>query len=250
MMEKDSLPLQEKFRILQCPCMSIATDEQAGRILTQVIEDGGGGYSVAINAEKITRFKTDAELNEIVENARLVYPDGAGAVIGLRWLYGRKSQKINFPIVALTAANANCWTVFLLGANEDTNSKVAEIVAERFPDIEIVGRRNGYEPVGEFEFISEAKPQLTLIAMGSPRQEKIARQLIQNYPQTFCVGCGGAFDILAGNVKRAPDFLVNNYLEWLYRLAIQPFRWKRQLVLPVFLFRLVSAVLLKRVSSQ
>ena len=249
MMEEDSLTLQKKFRILQCPCMPIATDEQAGRVLTEVVEAGDGGYSVAINAEKITRFKTDVELNEIVENARLVYPDGAGAVLGLRWLHGKKAQKINFPIVALTAANTNSWKVFLLGANEETNSKVAEIVTKRFPNIQIVGRRNGYEPLGKFEFISDSKPQLTMIAMGSPRQEKIARQLIESYPQTFCVGCGGAFDILAGNINRAPEFLVNNYLEWLYRLVIQPFRWRRQLVLPVFLVRLVGAVLRNRGSA-
>lgn len=227
--------------------MPIVNDQHASDVLAELINEGQGGYSVAINAEKISRFKIDSDLRQTINNAKFVYPDGAGAVLGLRWLYGKKTSKVNFPVVSLTAANTHGWRLFLLGASEKTNTKVAKIVAERFPNINLVGRQNGYEPMGDFKFIGEAKPQLTLIAMGSPKQERIARDIIQLHPTTFCVGCGGAFDILAGKLKRAPELLVNNYLEWLYRLILQPFRWKRQLVLPVFLVKLIAAVFRKNI---
>ena len=82
--------------------------------------------------------------------------------------------------------------------------------------------------------------------MGTPMQEKFAMKLAQSGIDTFCVGCGGAFDILAGRLKRAPAFMVNNNLEWLYRLYKEPFRWRRQLVLPLFLMRLLKFKLLRR----
>ena len=85
--------------------------------------------------------------------------------------------------------------------------------------------------------------------MGSPRQELMAKRIIDAVPGVFIVGCGGALDILAGKLKRAPRFMVENNLEWLYRLAKEPSRWRRQLVLPRYMLRLAAEAAAARIRS-
>jgi len=81
-----------------------------------------------------------------------------------------------------------------------------------------------------------------MVALGSPRQELFAARLTARVPGILAVGCGGALDILSGEKSRAPAFMVDHGLEWLYRLYKEPARLRRQLVLPLFLARLAVEV--------
>ena len=75
--------------------------------------------------------------------------------------------------------------------------------------------------------------------MGSPKQEKLAARLHELIPSALLIGCGGALNILTGEVKRAPIFYQKNHLEWFYRLLKEPSRFKRQLILQLFLLKLI-----------
>lgn len=237
----------QTHKLLGCPCTAVSTHEQAQLQLTKLVQAGEGGYSVAINAEKISRYRIDIELRRVIDNASFAYPDGAGAVLGLSWLHGQKSRKINFPVVALEAANINKWRVFLLGAQEEVNAFAAKKISVDYPDIQIVGRANGYHSDDEFiKMVLDSNPQLIMLALGSPKQEFWAGSLRKKGINAFCVGCGGAFDIMARRLKRAPDFMIDNNLEWLYRIIQEPSRWRRQLVLPVFMGKLMREVILKK----
>jgi len=209
-------------------------------LITEAVNKDGYGYSVAINAEKIMRYRRDAELSEAIEQSSFPYPDGAGAVLALKWLYGEKSVKLDLPKTALDLANANRWRLFVLGAEEEVNRIAYDTIKQRYPGIQLVGRLNGFE--GEekiLDVIKTASPQLTLAGLGSPKQELLACKMKNMLDHTFMIGCGGALDVLAGRARRAPDFMVNNNLEWLYRLYKQPSRWKRQLQLVNFLVYLI-----------
>lgn len=238
------------YSLLGCPCYPLVSEDEAGQLLTKLVNSAKGGYSVAINAEKITRFNKDLELNQIISSSTLCYPDGAGAVIAFKWLYGLPTQKINFPIVSLKTAEKEQWPVFILGAKEEVNLLAFQKIKQLFPNIKMSGRANGYltddEKIG---FIKNSNAKLVLIAMGTPKQEIFARRLIEEHEGLFCVGCGGALDILAGQLNRAPDFMVNNNFEWLYRLYKEPFRWRRQLILPVFLLKTIKAAFAIRMSG-
>ena len=239
------------FKILGCPCEAVSSSKDAAETLTQLVESGVGGYSVAINAEKISKYKSDEELRNVIDGASFTYPDGAGAVLGLSWLHGQKAQKINFPVVALETANKNKWRVFLLGAREDVNAYAAEKISMDFPDINIVGRANGFHKEDDLKrMVIDREPQLIMLALGSPKQEFWADRIKNSGVEAFCVGCGGAFDIMAGRLKRAPEFMINNNLEWLYRIAQEPSRWRRQLVLPVFLGKLLREVVRRKVGHS
>lgn len=229
-----------KVKIMGCPCYAVSEDTIEEQIL-HFIDNDICGYSVAINAEKIKKYKEDEQLKNIIDESIYPYPDGAGAVLGIKWLFGLRSEKINMPIRALEVANKNSLKVFVIGAKEDVHSEGLEIIKTRYPNIAIVGSMHGYHDESDIiSAVVEACPQIIMLAMGSPRQEKFAHKLINVTQTGFAIGCGGALDIIAGRLKRAPEFWINNNIEWLYRLIQEPWRWKRQLFLPVFYVKLLN----------
>lgn len=227
--------------ILDCPCEPFADAASLDQALIRLVESERGGYSVAINAEKISRYARDSELRGVIKDASLAVPDGAGAVIGLRWLHRAPSMKVDLPRAVLELSNARRWRLLIAGASEESNAAATRTIADRYPGIVIAGRVSGY--VGDAAMIAAvrgAKPQIMLLAMGSPRQELMAKQLIAEIPGLVVIGCGGAVDILAGRLRRAPRFMVENNLEWFYRLYKEPARWRRQRVLFGFFGRLLA----------
>ena len=129
----------------------------------------------------------------------------------------------------------------MLGATEKVNSKAKKVLIDKYPNINLLGRQNGYfeDESIVFDKIKKLNPQIVMIAMGSPKQEKLAAKLHELIPSALLIGCGGALNILTGEVKRAPIFYQKNHLEWFYRLLKEPSRFKRQLILPIFLLKLI-----------
>lgn len=235
------------FEIMGCPCFAFRSELEVKSHLRRIVNSGGGGYTVAINAEKIVRRSKDSALDVVLKKAVLPVADGAGAVLALKWLHGKQSIKVDMPRCAFEAANENGWRVFILGSEEQVNAVAAEKVRSSYPSIKLVGRLNGYAGYDEVLLaLQNAQPQLVFIALGSPKQELFAEKLSSVLSGVVFVGCGGALDILAGKVLRAPKFIIDNNLEWAYRLCKQPSRWRRQLVLPVFLYRLVKQSVMVR----
>ncbi|MBG53034.1 MAG: glycosyltransferase [Rhodobiaceae bacterium] len=227
--------------IMGCPCAVIDDEAAASGIVETLVEAGTGGYSVAINAEKIVRFQKDPQLRKIIEQSSLPTPDGIGATLGLRLLTGLETIKVNLPVVTLELSAQKNYRVYLCGASTEVNEKLVAVVRQKYPTIHLVGHCHGFVPEEEMvRRIVEAAPQVTLLALGSPKQELLAGQLRERVPGMFTVCCGGAFDVISGTVKRAPDFFVDNGIEWLYRLAQNPRRWRRQLALPKFVGLLLA----------
>lgn len=233
--------MAKPLEIMGCPCLSFSDENAVKDYLKGVVLSGGGGYTVAINAEKLMRRQHDVELDDVIRNAALPVADGAGAVLALKWLHGSSSIKVDMPRCTFEAANENRWRVFVLGAAEPVNAAATEKIGRIYPGIELVGRLNGYASYDEIlSALGAAQPQIVFLALGSPKQELLAGKLSKVLKGVVFVGCGGALDILAGKVSRAPKFFIENNLEWAYRLYKQPSRWRRQLVLPVFFSHLVS----------
>lgn len=230
----------EKYRLLGCPCVPIDSIDAAQKLVTEVVNTEAYGYSVAINAEKIIRYKHDIHLCEAIEQCSFPYTDGAGAVLALKWLHGKRSVKLDLPKVALDLANANGWRLFVLGSQEEVNRIACDVIKQRYPNIQLVGRLNGFESEERIvHSIKTTSPQIVLVGLGSPKQELLSCKIKNMVVSTFMIGCGGALDVLAGRAKRAPNVMINNNLEWLYRLYKQPSRWKRQLKLVNFLVHLI-----------
>jgi UDP-N-acetyl-D-mannosaminouronate:lipid I N-acetyl-D-mannosaminouronosyltransferase len=197
---------------------------------------------VAVNAEKILHA-TD-ETRSII-NRNVGYPDGIGAVMGLK----RKGLKNSTKIpgcelwLDLIKKYEKTKTFYFVGGKEKTINETVSKLKKEYPELNILGHRNGYlrsdtEKQDLIQDILNKKPDVVFVAMGSPKQEFLMEEISKVHPAAY-QGLGGSFDVYTGNVKRAPKWWVDNNLEWAYRLKKEPRRIKRQIYLVNYLVLLL-----------
>jgi N-acetylglucosaminyldiphosphoundecaprenol N-acetyl-beta-D-mannosaminyltransferase len=234
--------------IMGCPCQYFKDIDEAKGYTRGMLSDFKGGYTVAINAEKVLMYQEQQTFRDLVQNAAILIPDGAGAVMAMKLLQGKKSIKLDFPKLILELSDENKLRLFVLGATEDSNKGAYINIKNKYPDINMVGRMNGFfnSKIEVVEALKNARPQVILVALGSPKQEYFSASIYKEIPEALFVGCGGAIDVLSGKVKRAPFFIMENNIEWLYRLISEPRRIKRQKNLPRFVFKFIKAILINK----
>lgn len=203
-----------------------------------------GTHVVTLNAEMTMMAEENSALSQAIKKAELIIPDGAGIIIHMR-LRGIKHQRC--PGIELAAslieaiaqtdtANSLCF----FGGTPETAVKAARSWQQKFPSLNILtqhGYISGKEEAEWKQTLKEKYPQVIFVGIGVPRQELWIKDNRHLCPNSIWVGVGGSFDIWAGNKSRAPKWLRNNNLEWSYRLYQEPWRWKRMLSLPKFLWR-------------
>lgn len=205
------------------------------------IEDNKKSLVVAINPEKLMKAKEDPELKALLNRAEFQIPDGIGVIIASKLKKGSISSRITgidmMDRIVREAARTG-RAVFLYGAKPGVANKAAQQLKQSYPNLIVVGTQDGYESDTSkvLETINKSKPDILFVAMGSPKQEQWIEQHRDNLYPTLYQGVGGSFDVLAGNVKRAPAAFQRMGAEWLYRLLKEPSRLKRQMNLPKFLF--------------
>ncbi len=187
-------------------------------------------------------IKNEFLRNSFTKEDALIIPDGVGTLLAAK-INGiditEKIAGIEVMNMLLEEARDKNLKVFLLGAKEETLIKCKEKIKENYDRINIVGSNNGFFDLDNcddlIEKINESKADILFVAMGAPRQEVF----IEKYKDKLCckifMGVGGSFDVFAGNVNRAPQFMINIGMEWLYRVAKEPWRIKRLGSIPKFL---------------
>lgn len=210
----------------------------------RAVETGHRLLIVAINPEKVMRAERDPELREFIAQADLRIADGVGLVIASRLRGGEiRSRVTGIDLMQRLCALATSerLRVFLLGARDEVVQDAAEELARRFPGIVIAGTHDGYFAAEEAERVAltvrASGAQILFVAMGSPAQERFLRDHGARTGASVLMGVGGSLDVLAGRVPRAPRAMRRLGLEWLYRLYREPWRFRRMLVLPIFLLR-------------
>lgn len=195
---------------------------------------------VAVNAEKILHA---TPLSRELINRNIGYPDGIGAVWGLK-NKGVNTIKIPGCELWLDIINKHYInkTFYLIGGKENVINETVSKLKKEFLGIKIMNFRNGFisnntEKEKLIQDIQKKKPDIIFVAMGSPKQELFMEELSAIFPALY-QGLGGSFDVYTGNVKRAPKWWIKNNLEWAYRLIKQPTRIKRQILLIQFLWKL------------
>jgi polysaccharide pyruvyl transferase CsaB len=195
------------------------------------------------NPEIIMSAIKDESLRELLNSADLNLPDGIGIVAAARILgtpvRGRITG-IDFMSSVLGLCREKGYRVFLLGSAEG----IAEAAAGKMTGINIAGTHHGYfsdEKAPEIaDMIKRAAPDILFVGLGSPRQERWVSRYCKEIGAPVNMVIGGSLDVLSGKVKRAPAALQKTGLEWLYRLAKEPKRWKRQLSLAGFAWMAVK----------
>jgi UDP-N-acetyl-D-mannosaminouronate:lipid I N-acetyl-D-mannosaminouronosyltransferase len=193
---------------------------------------------LSLNAEIIMR--AEGKIADII-NSNIGYADGYGAVKAM-YHKGEKTLK-RIPgcelWLELIKRYHSAKTFYLIGSTEDTICATVKKLKELYPDINIVGYRNGFiKQVSDKDAllsdVKEKKPDFVFVAMGFPIQELLMNELYQIHAATY-LNLGGSFDVFTGKVSRAPKWIQNIGMEWFYRFITHPSRYKRQVVYLQFL---------------
>lgn len=227
--------------ILGCRVDAVDRDEAVERIVRLAAGDEPS-LVVTLGVEMVMAAQRDDAFRRAINGAALVTCDTIGLLLASRLRGGPLRRRVTGVdlVDALAARSASHGDVrlFLLGSSGDTALRAADALKRRFPGVAIAGARDGYFDESEGAAVAAAVrasgANVLLAGLGSPKQELwLARRLAE----TGCgvgIGIGGSLDVLAGNVLRAPAAFQRLGLEWAYRLAKEPRRWRRQLALPRF----------------
>jgi N-acetylglucosaminyldiphosphoundecaprenol N-acetyl-beta-D-mannosaminyltransferase len=202
---------------------------------------------VTVNPEFIMAAQRDDEFRRILNQSALALPDGAGLLWAARFLGRPLRQRLaGTDTVEQFAARAaeHSYRLFLLGAAPGVAEEAARRLCSRYPGLVVVGTHAGSPSPDEDDeiaaMVSAAKPDVLFVAYGAPQQDRwIARNLVR-LDVPVAMGVGGAFDFIAGRVPRAPRWMQRAGLEWLYRLIREPWRWRRMLALPRFVWAVLQ----------
>lgn len=228
------------------------TMEQALSIVEDTIERRDRLLIGAVNAAKIVNMRRDASLKAAVLRADMILADGMAVVWASRLLRKPLPQRvagIDLMHGMLDRGAKRGCRVFCLGAAEDVlETAVARIRAD-YPGIVIAGQRDGYfRPDQEKDVVAqirETNADMLFVAMSPPKKEVFLARWANDLNVPVCHGVGGAFDVLAGKVRRAPHLWQRLGLEWLYRVVQEPRRmWRRYLVTNTIFTGMVFAELL------
>lgn len=240
--------------ILGVPFSKLTLNETI-RDLTEHIQSGEPKlfHLITANPEITIRSQSDELLRTIIHEADLVTPDGIGIVLASR----RKGDPITERVTGyelllelLAQGNKLGWSFYFLGTDERTSCKAVEKINQLYPNVRIAGRHNGFltqeeEPSIVAE-IQDAQPDFLIVAMGAPYSDKWVYKHRHELTQAKVVfGVGGSLDVIAGKVKPAPPIWKKLNLEWLHRLLFAPVskgqksRWRRQLVIPKFVYQAI-----------
>lgn len=198
------------------------------------------------NPEIVQAARKDKEFCDILNTASVVTPDGIGIVYASKILRGNiKERAAGFDICCgiIEKLAKKGGSVYLFGGKPGVAEQAKTKVEETYKGITVCGVADGYfDATKEKEIIadiSEKAPDLLLVCLGAPKQEKwiYANKDILN--AKILVGAGGSIDVLSGNTKRAPKFFIKLGLEWFYRLLCEPKRIGRMMQLPLFLLEVI-----------
>ncbi len=202
------------------------------------------------NAEIAQQCHENEKLKEVVNNAQLVIPDGIGVVIASKIIGKPLKQKVAGYEVAknlFPCLEKENLSVFFFGSKPGVAQTAADNVLKDYPNLNICGIRDGYfkdsdEIIAE---INEKQPNVLFVCLGAPKQEFWMADNKDKIKAGVMLGLGGSLDVMAGTVKRAPDFFVKFGLEWFYRLMKEPRRIGRMMKLPKYLFSIIFYKLAK-----
>lgn len=202
-------------------------------ILKNNLEINKKMFIVTANPETFMKSEEDEELKKLLndENTTIV-PDGIGIVKAANMIGHNIKERVTGIDIAnklLEYGNEQEKSIYLFGAKQEVIDSMNDVLKNKYPNLKIVGSTNGYEKDKDkvFDKIAKLRPDIILVALGIPAQEKLIYKHIDKFDKGIFVGVGGSFDVISGHKKRAPKIFIKLNLEWLYRILKEPKRIKR-----------------------
>ena len=199
------------------------------------------------NPEFVMTAQQDEAFRQVLQQCDLCIADG----VGLLWAARRigtplpervPGSEIVYNLAELAAKEG--WKLFLLGAGPGVAEEAAAIFKARYPGLHIAGTYAGSPSRAEndaiVERINDSRAQILFVAYGAPKQDKWIARNRESLPTVkLALGVGGSLDFVTGKSRRAPHWIQRLGLEWLHRLILEPWRWRRMLALPRFALKVL-----------
>ncbi len=198
-------------------------------------------HIITLDASMCVMAEQDAKLRKIIEDSNLITPDS----VGVLWACKRMGKSLRERVSGVELVEMLCslspekhYRLFFFGSAPGVAEMAAEKMMLKYPGCEIVGTRNGFFTENDnndiVAQIQNAKPDILCVALGIPKQEMWIAEHIQTLGVPICIGVGGTFDVLSGNVQRAPKWMRKLSIEWLHRLISNPRKIGKVMTLPKF----------------
>jgi N-acetylglucosaminyldiphosphoundecaprenol N-acetyl-beta-D-mannosaminyltransferase len=245
----------EKIEILGVKINNISFN-QTVKTVDNFIIDKKPKQLVTVNPEFIITAQRDEEFNSILNKADLSVPDGEGLIFVSKYFLNKPLQQrvtgVDLVYAICKLASQKKYPVFLLGGEHGVGELSAKVLKQKFPGLIIAGTYEGKPNIKDVEIedikskritdikmkhadpnlkivakVCAAKPKILFVAYGAPKQDKFIYRYKKQLNIPIMMGVGGAYDFISGHSKRAPKFIQSIGLEWLWRLVMEPWRYKR-----------------------
>ena len=241
--EKKARSQPSTIQILGIPVHRI-TQSEVLPFVKQLMDEPKVHQIATVNPEFVMMAQQDAEFRQVLNEADLCIPDGVGLILASRWQGTELPERVAgsdlvYALAELAADEG--WRLYLLGASPGVAEEAASILMAAYPKLIIAGTYAGSPSPDEndaiVQRINESSADLLYVAYGAPRQDKwIARNRTALKSVRMAMGVGGSLDFITGRSVRAPGWLQRAGLEWLHRLYKEPWRWRRMIALPRFVY--------------
>ncbi len=242
------LPAPEQLNVLDVRISNISM-ESAIAWCVERIEAGAPTQLAFVNPDCLNQAYSNAEYRRVLHRAERVLPDGIGLQLAARMLGKRMAANVNgtdlFPRLCARLAETG-HSIFLLGARDGIAAAAAKEMQRRFPELQVAGSHHGYfgeqDESAVIEAINASGADVLLVAMGAPRQECWLARNADALQPVLRMGVGGLFDFYSGRIPRAPLWMREIGMEWVWRLVQEPTRMWRRYVIgnPLFLWRVLG----------
>ena len=251
----------ETVSILQCT-YSVLAEGEIYDIVDRMIADGNRHQICISNVHTTMMAVENPQFSKILNSSSLVTMDGRPLVWAAKNMGKKKATRVAGPdffqhICSISPEKG--YTHFLYGGREGVPERMQKILESLYPGIRIVGVYSPpFRPLTREEDeavikkINAAKPNFVWIGLGAPKQEQWAHEHLEKIHANIFIGIGAAFDFIAGTIKRAPKWMQDSGLEWLFRLSQDPARlWKRYLVYNTkYLIKIIPDIIRYRISNS
>jgi N-acetylglucosaminyldiphosphoundecaprenol N-acetyl-beta-D-mannosaminyltransferase len=211
------------------------TNQQTVALVEQFIAAEKSHQITTVNPEFVVTAQQDLDFQQIINRSALALPDGIGLLKAARFLNsGTLPERVagsDLVVKLAELSHQKGYRVFFLGAQPGVAQQAVNRLKMSYPGLQVAGIYAGSPAVTENDAIVDrilsTRPDILLVAYGAPQQDKWISRNLARLQIPVCIGVGGSFDFIAGVVPRAPVWVQKLHLEWLHRLFMQPWRWRR-----------------------
>ncbi|WP_305178212.1 WecB/TagA/CpsF family glycosyltransferase [Faecalibaculum rodentium] len=211
--------------------IDVLTMNQTVDLVEEYVKRKAQLHLMGVNADKINECQKNLELAKIVNNCGVINADGASVVLASRFLKKSLPERVAgidlmLNLVRLSAEKD--YSIYLLGAKKEVVFKTKNVLMEQFPSLRIVGIHDGYFEDNCWKDLSDEikglNPDFVFVGITSPKKEYLIEYLQSEGNSSVFMGVGGSFDVISGEIARAPHWMQKANLEWLFRMMQEPKR--------------------------